>query len=158
MRMILGDGSWWVSTSLDALVVATPVSLALVARWCFTGASRETPALVSDLVSLPSCRCYSWPSGTAGGSGRLQGGDQTVDGLGVRCEGVRGSIAPRVDRLAADRAVSVGRSIHRGECAPTPNSITAARNCLHPMTLPTNLPHGEGRMLDADLDVVVRVK
>ena len=81
--------------------MATPVSL----------------ALVSDLVSLPSCRCYSWPSGTAGGSGRLQGGDQTVDGLGVRCEGIRGSIAPRVDRLVADRAVSVGRSIHGGQCA-----------------------------------------
>ena len=127
MRMIPGDGSWWVSTSLDALVVATPVSLALAARWCFTGASRETPALVSARVSLPSCRCYSWPSGTAGGSGRLQGGDQTVDGLGVWCEGIRGSIAPRVGRLAADRDVSVERSIHGGECAPWDKSAITRR-------------------------------
>ena len=98
--------------------MATPVSLALVARWCFTGASRETPALMSDLVSLPSCRCYSWPSGTAGGPGRLHGGDQTVDGLGVWCEGIRGSIAPCVDRLVADCvALGVGESIHGGQCA-----------------------------------------
>ena len=119
VRTIPGDGSSWVSTSLDASVVATPVSLALVARWCFTGASRETPALASDLVSIPRCRCYSWPSGTAGGPGRLHGGDQAVDGLGVRCEGIRGSIAPRADPRVTDRAVSVERSIHARQCCAT---------------------------------------
>ena len=73
---------------------------------------------MSDLVSLPSCRCYSWPSGTAEGPGRLHGGDQTVDGLGVWCEGIRGSIAPCVDRLVADCvALGVGESIHGGQCA-----------------------------------------
>ena len=35
----------------------TRVSLALVASWCFTGASRETPGLLSGLVFLPRCRC-----------------------------------------------------------------------------------------------------
>ena len=86
------DPRRWLVVGIDqsAMVVASRVSLALVARWCFTGASRETPALVSDLVSLPSCRCYSWPSGTAGGPGRLRGGDQTVDGLGVWCAGIHG--------------------------------------------------------------------
>ena len=97
--------------------MATPVSLALVARWCFTGASRETPALISDLVTLPSCRCCSWPSGPAGGAGRLHGGDQTVGGLGFSSEGIAGCIAPRVDRLVTDRAVSIERSIHGGQCA-----------------------------------------
>lgn len=51
------------------------------------------------------------------GSGRLHGGDQTVDGLDIRCEGIRGCIAPCVDHRAADRAVSVGRSIHGRQCA-----------------------------------------
>ena len=52
----------WLVVGLDqsAMVVASRVSLALVARWCFTGASRETQALMSDLVNLPTCLCCSW--------------------------------------------------------------------------------------------------